>query len=130
MKRACQGFSLLEVLVAFVILALTLGVFMRIFSGGLGNIGAAENYSQAITIAESRLAAIGIETPLAEGESSGVEDRGYAWRSQVKKYGGGLPVEQGALPPIELFQVDVTVSWGDTASPRSLRLSTLRAARP
>ncbi len=129
MKRACRGFSLLEVLVAFVILALTLGVFMRIFSGGLGNIGAAENYSQAITIAESRLAAIGIETPLVVGEMSGEEAPRYTWRTRVEKASPGVPGEPGATPPLELYQVEVTVSWGDAQKPRSVHLTTLRAAR-
>lgn len=131
MKHACRGFSLLEVLVAFVILALSLGVLMRIFSGGLGNIGAAEQYSRAVAIAESKLAAIGVEAPLTEGEDAGRDANGYAWRTAVQRHEGGSPPIEGVLLPIELYRVEVTVTWDETASrPRVLRLVSLRASRP
>lgn len=129
MKQACRGFSLLEVLVAFIILALSLGVLMRIFSGGLGNIGAAEHYSRAVAIAESELAAIGVEAPLTEGESTGEAKDGYTWRTSVQRYEASTqPVEEAVLP-VDLYQVEVTVNWDTAATtPRALRFVSLRAA--
>lgn len=129
MKQACRGFSLLEVLVAFIILALALGVIMRIFSGGLGNIGAAEHYSRAVAIAESKLVAIGVESPLTEGESVGEEEHGYTWRTSVQHYETGAQPLEGAVLPVDLYQVEVVVSWDPAAkTPRTLRFVTLRAA--
>jgi len=127
-KQACRGFSLLEVLVAFIILALALGVLMRIFSGGLGNIGAAEHYSRAVAIAESKLVAAGVESPLTEGENTGEAEPGYTWRTSVQRYEAGAQPIEAALP-VDLYQVEVSVTWDATATqPRSLRFVTLRAA--
>jgi len=50
-----QGYSLIEVLVAFTILALTLTVLFRIFSGGLRNVDAAADYAMAVLVAEGKL---------------------------------------------------------------------------
>lgn len=128
MNRACRGFSLLEVLVAFIILALALGVLMRIFSGGLGNIGTAEHYSRAVAIAESELAALGVESPLAEGERTGEAATGYTWRTSVQRYETSTQPE-AAAGPVDLYQVEVSVSWDAAAAmPRSLRFVTLRVA--
>jgi general secretion pathway protein I len=128
-KQSCRGFSLLEVLVAFIILAMALGVLMRIFSGGLGNIGAAEHYSQAVAIAELKLAAIGVESPLTEGENTGAAEHGYTWRTSVHRYEERDQPVEAASRLVDLYQVDVTVNWDDTSTkPRSLRFVTLRAA--
>lgn len=128
MKHACRGFSLLEVLVAFIILSLALGVLMRIFSGGLGNIGAAEHYSRAVAIAESQLAAAGIESPLTEGENAGEIENGYTWRTSVRRYDADEQPLEGVVLPVDLYQVEVTVNWDHTATtPRTLRFVTLRA---
>lgn len=126
MKRASRGFSLLEVLVAFVILALVLAVLMRIFSGALRNIGAAEGYSRAVAIAESKLAAIGVGTPLAEGTSADSEN-GYSWQIAVQREDTAAPELEG-VQPTELYRVEVTVSWGANPATRSVRFVTLRAA--
>ena len=56
-----SGYTLIEVLVAFMILALALTVLMRIFSGGLRNVSVSSDYAVATLIAESRLAATAVE---------------------------------------------------------------------
>ena len=58
-----RGFSLLEVLAAFVILALVGTALFRLFSGALGNATLADEYSGATLYAESRLAAVSVEAP-------------------------------------------------------------------
>lgn len=65
-----RRFFLLEILVAFVIMALALGVLMRVFSGALNSTAVAEHYAEALLVAESKLAAIGVETPLSDAETS------------------------------------------------------------
>ena len=54
------GFSLLEMLVAFTILAFSLVVILRIFSSGIGTAVTAEEYTAAVQIAESLLAKTGL----------------------------------------------------------------------
>ena len=70
--RPARGFTLLEVLVAFVVLAAGAGILYRTFSTGLTNVSTVSGYSEAIAIAEAKLGALGIEHPLVEGEESGL----------------------------------------------------------
>lgn len=121
------GFSLLEVLVAFSILSLSLGVLLRIFAGG-GHIAAtADEYSRAILTAESIMAGIGIETPLKPGLSQGTLPDGYRWDINVHPY----PFDQGLLGGenqigFKPYWVELTVEWGDEEDPRAFNLTTLR----
>ena len=63
------GYSLIEVLVAFVILAMALTVLLRIFSGGLRNVDAATDYAQAVVIANAQMNSPGSIEPLQPGET-------------------------------------------------------------
>ena len=56
-----QGFSLLEILIAFSILALSLGILLKIFSAGVNTAIIAENYTTAVQLSESLMAKVGIE---------------------------------------------------------------------
>ena len=122
-----QGFSLLEILIAFAILALSLSILLRIFSGGVNNAVVAEDYTIAVQIAESLMAKTGVDTPLVAGESAGEENGHYRWRISIIPY---LPdpetVDIKALKVL-LFKVEVTVNWGDIGeSERQVQLSTLK----
>lgn len=122
-----KGFSLLEVLVAFAILALALGILLRIFSGGVNTAVVADGYTTAIQIAESLLARTGVETPLQIGKSSGVEDNTYFWQVTVSPfYVSDIP-QDSIGSDIGLMQVEVSVSWQEgQAEPRSVELTTLK----
>ena len=119
-----QGFSLLEILVAFSILAISLGILLKIFSSGVNTAVIAENYTVATQIAESLMAKTGIETPLTEGERSGVEDETYHWQVNVSQLSPDV-FEEGVM--IELMAVQVIVDWGeDNQDNRSIELNTVR----
>ena len=138
-RRAAQrGFSLLEVLVAFSILALSLGVLMQIFSSAMRNAMLSQQYSNATLLAQSTLSSVGIEEPLQEGERSGEWDNGMRWRLFVTAY--EEPLEEGGEQPrglgteqlgfIDGYQVRVAVSWDDGDTRRRVELESLRIATP
>lgn len=125
---------MLEVLVAFVILALVLGVVMEIFTGGLRNVSRAGEYQKAVLLGQSKLASVGIETPLVESESSGefgAADAIYRWQLSIRPY-RDQQIEQADAPvavlPVTLLEVDIRVSWGATDPPHTIGLKTLRLA--
>ena len=137
-SRGQGGFSLLEVLVAFSILALSLAVLMQIFSGAMRNAALSEQYSHATLLAQSILSSAGIEEPLQEGGSAGQGENGMSWRLSISTY--EEPVEEGGEQPrglgtdrleaIEGYRVRVEVSWEDGGQHRQVELESLRIAAP
>lgn len=129
MNRRAAGFSLIEVLVAFVILSLALAVMMRIFGGGLNNVALAEGYSRAVLLAQSRLAEVAVRPQ--PGEQQGQWDDGYQWQTRVEPYvseaeAAGQPV---APQPFRLLRIEVRVSWTEPGrDAREVVLQTLRLA--
>ena len=127
-----RGFSLLEVLVAFTILALSLGVLMQIFSGSLRNADVTRDQAQAVALAQSLLASAGVEATLVPGERTGVLDDKFRWLLRVSPFvQEPRPGETEAVRsplPLDLWEVAVRVAWGgDSRLPeRALTLTTLR----
>jgi general secretion pathway protein I len=135
MRRPCDGFSLLEVLVAFVILSLVLSVLMQVFSGGLRNATRAGEYQQAMLLAQSKLAGIGIEEPLEEGQRIGRFNETYRWQIDISpyrdKYMEIAAAKSGlrTVFPVKLLLVNLWVKWGSSESERSVNLKTFRLAQ-
>lgn len=134
MIRRHKGFSLLEILVAFAIMAVALTIVLRIFGSGVNAAVVSEEYNLAVQIAESLMARTGVETPLQAGEMSGVEGDKYAWLVRIAP----LPEPPAARPRFQsqqdqpasiqkLMAVMVRVSWGEAADQqRSVQLDSLR----
>ena len=123
--RHQQGFSLIEILVAFMILAMSLTVIYRIFSGGLRNVALSEDYARAVLVAESQLAAIGISEPLVRGVSSGEWGERFRWQRVVEQY---QPWEQDKELSTQLlaYSVTVNVDWEHAGRSRQVSLSSVR----
>lgn len=125
-----RGYSLLEVIVAFAVLALALTLLLGSLSGASRQIKQADLRSRAVLHAQSLLAVTGVVEPLQDGERSGEwEDGRYRWQLQVAPYQeprtDALPVADPVAGP-RLAQLTLQVSWGDTDADRmqwrSLRL--------
>jgi len=124
-KRQCKGYTLIEVLVAMMILAMSLTVIFRIFSGGLYKIGIASDYARAVIVAESVLAAAGSTEMLQAGESRGDLHDKYRWVRVVTPYLAESGQSFDGLP-VNVYRVSVVVEWPANRGDRSLGLSTIK----
>lgn len=120
------GFTLIEVLVALVVLATTVVAVLQLFGGGLRLARAAGDHSDAALIASARLADLE-PGPLTEGTMEGV-DGPYRWIRRVGLEPGLLPVEPDTpeTSRLRLARVTVEVRWGQG---RRFELVTLRVWR-
>jgi general secretion pathway protein I len=125
-QRAGQaGFSLLEVLVAFAILALTMGVLMQIFSRALSTTATSGTFARAADLAEATLARVGTDIPLEEGDYAEELETGFAWALRITRVDiSELFPDQD--PPVTPYRVTATAYWEDGKVERHFSLATLR----
>lgn len=117
------GYSLVEVLVAFLITTAAITVFFDAAANS-SRIGlAARDYLGALSIARSRLDETTTAQVLNDGALSGIVEGIYHWRVAVE------PVRSDghlALNSIFAVRVAATVNWTRGLKSRSLTLSTVR----
>ncbi len=121
-----QGFSLLEILIAFSILAVSLSILLNIFSLGVNSAGVAEDYNAAVQLAESLMAKTGVEMPLQVGETVGDDQGKYHWQVAVQTFQFNPDQFDTSTLNTSLFKVRVTVNWGDEQRSREVKLVTLK----
>jgi general secretion pathway protein I len=122
-----KGYTLVEVLVAMTILAMSLTVLFRIFSTGLLNIDVSAQYAKAVVVAETQIAAVGLEYELHQGQTEGAIDEQFYWLRTVEPYvQGGQPNDHNL--PVEAFLVTVQVEWEHRGRSRQIRLNSIRLA--
>ncbi|MCI0653897.1 MAG: prepilin-type N-terminal cleavage/methylation domain-containing protein [Methylococcaceae bacterium] len=120
------GITLLEILVAFSIMAVILGVLLQIFGKGLNLADTGERYSRAVLLAESLLATVGQIRKIEAGEESGEAEDLYEWSIDIQPYEDpdlGPAIQTAQFP---LYSVLVSVRWEN----RSVVLQTLRFGPP
>lgn len=123
MTKRQTGFSLLEVLVAFSILAVSLGILFQIYSKGAYSARLANDYANAVTIAQSRLSNIGIESLPDVGIYEDSNEK-YYWVTRIKAVEDQIESEE-RLKLIKR-EVEVEVSWQSKGRIRSVKLNTLK----
>lgn len=119
-----RGFTLLEVLVAFVVLALMLGTVLQLNSLALDTTSRAGDRQLALMLAQSQLERVLAEQELRLGVQRGrFEDERFEWELEVRRFEfpDWDPGADQAAP--EPYEIAISVYWDRT---RQLSLSTLR----
>ncbi|MEK9585145.1 MAG: type II secretion system protein [Halieaceae bacterium] len=126
--RASGGFSLLEMLVALVILSLSLGSLYQSATAAIRNVSVADQYSRATMLAESMLASAS-DLNTEKASVSGTFDI-YRW--QTTAWPAENPLAPGNEAPFQgaaLQYVRVTVTWPGGQSDRKVSLLTVVPVR-
>jgi general secretion pathway protein I len=111
-RRREAGFTLLEVVVAFVLLSLVLATVFEVFSTWLSRSGDLADRSEALVIARSHLAVVGTEVEVKEGEDSGESaDRRFRWVRRIEKREEHGESGTPAQATVGLYRAEVKVAW-------------------
>ena len=119
-----RGFTLLELLVALTLFAVVGGSLLQLFHSGLRTARLAGDQAHAVLLARSKLTELQAYPALQPGALSGDFDGDYRWEAIL-----ALPPEVGATEsstgPLQLLDLELTVSWGEDGDARSFALHSL-----
>lgn len=120
-SAAADGFTLLEILVALAILAMSLTVLLGTFSLALDRTAASKTRNRAQALAKTLLLQAEVAPPAELGDRTG-ESQTMRWRVHVSPFG---TAEERAAWRTQAAEIAVTVWWDDHGRARSLSLQTL-----
>lgn len=130
-KNRNGGFTLLELLLAFVVFALSFATVLEILSGSMRNTVRARQYTEAALTAQSVMNQVGLEIPLQVASSAEGESAGYEWTLEISNYADSGENPDSAIlaemTGLELLQIELEVSWGEPPRRQSSRFSTVKA---
>ncbi len=125
-RAASQGFSLLEILVAFVMMGLVVGTLLQLFGSSMRNVALSDEYSFAVQVAESRLQAVGSEIKVEQGIERGSEEgTPYHWVVEMEPVELHEDQDDFSLS-VQPYRVSVIVTWDGDGRKRQFALSSLR----
>jgi general secretion pathway protein I len=129
--NASKGFTLLEVMLAFVIFALSFAVVLEIMAGSMRSVRRASDDTEVALFAQSIIELVGTEIPLQEGDFSGIGMDRYNWHMGVFLFAASdedlRTDELAELSGIELYQIDLDIDWQSGRRERNLHFSTVRS---
>jgi len=117
-KSCPRGFTLIEVILALVIMSVSLAMIMQLFSAGLKASRASCDYTRAVIYAKDIMEEISGSSQPDSGE---FED-GFLWETEV------MPYEDSEGMASNLMQIKVKVSWHDVLKKdKAIELVSLKA---
>ena len=129
MSQRTRGYTLIEVLVAFAVLALALTVLLGTLSGATRQVRWSADAGRAALHAQSLVAQVGVGEVLVPGQRGGELDAGrYRWQLEVEPWiDPQLPVAPLADPfGSQMMAIRLTVEWGEGGPRERLVVESLR----
>lgn len=123
-RTEASGFTLIEVVVALAILALSLGVLYESFGWSLRRTATLERRQEAWLTAQSLLAEVRARPNLSAGTDEGDAGGGLRWTSQISRRKAAID----PASPLQPFDVTIEVTWG-TRTTQKVRLQSVELGR-
>ena len=121
-KNECEGFTLLEVLVAMALLSISLVAIFELFSADLRGIAKSDDYSHAVIMAESKMRKILDDDTLKEQSWTESTDDGYRIDAVVSSTAS----DRTENLQIKLLEINLKVSWIKDSKDRTFNLKTVK----
>lgn len=121
--RDQKGFTLLETLVAFMVLSIVLVVILQVFSGGIRSGYKSGKYLYGTFHARAKMEEL-MMTDTAPGDYEGRFGDGYRWEARVSLIDGQQEGQNGA--GLVRMAVSVKVSWQERGQSAGVELHSLK----
>lgn len=125
MRKKSAGFTLIETLVAMMILSISLVAILQLFSGGLRSARLSENYSRAVFHAREKMEEILVSDKMATGDLEGRFDDEFRWKAEIRH----LDTVKDSNPSTDTFAIRVEIRWYEGEVQKRFDISTIRIAR-
>ncbi len=135
-----NGFTLMETLVAMMLLAISLVVILQLFSGGLKSGKIADDYARAVFHARDKMEEFLLIDDFEEGTFEGTFDENYGWRVNIRLVetedededededeAEDEDEEKNSL--VDLYHVDFLGFWPVGGQEKNFQISTLQIAK-
>ena len=128
-----NGFTLIEVLVAVMILAISLTVIMQLFSGGLKSNRISSDYLNGIFHAREKMEELLLTQEWVPGELSGDFEDGYRWTATIEEVPDEAAIGEAdagsneALAkklPVSTMLIRLNVTWMNGEREKRFEIST------
>ena len=130
-RRSSRGFTLLEVMLAFVIFALSFATVLEIMAGSIRSVRRASDDTEVALFAQSIIELVGTEIPVEEGEFNGTGLDRYQWQLGIHLYDSvdenASMLELAEMSGIELYRVDLDIDWESGKYQRELHFNTIKS---
>jgi general secretion pathway protein I len=119
MRQGEEGYTLLEVLVAFVILAGAVIMSFRIFGDGLHRLNEADRQIKMVTVGQDLMSRLQLATHLAAGTTTGHSGQ-FGWTITLTRY----PDKDTAPQGVSLFHARIDIREDKSGGTTSYGLET------
>lgn len=130
-RRRQGGYTLIEVIIAFALLALGLSLLLGTLSGAARQVRWSGDAGRATLYAQSLLDQVGVGEELQPGRTEGDVDGGrYHWSLTISPWidaTAAASTQPRSLQGPRMLELVMTMQWGEDGRQR-LQLRTLRAA--
>ncbi len=124
-RQPVRGFSLIEMVAAFLVFAIGMGVLMQILATSMRNTRQSSDYTMAALWAQSKLDTVGVGSPIEAGRSNGRFDDVYGWELDIEQ------VDPASVEPppqqVQAMGGNVNGRGGATANPQANTTSVANA---
>jgi len=130
-SRSQRGFTLLEVMLAFVVFALSFATVLEIMGGSMRSVRRARDDTEVALIAQSIMEQVGSEIPLEESVLKGMRMDRYQWQLDIYPLVANdddkRTLELADLSGVQLFKIDLDIDWTAGKRQRDQHFSTIRS---
>ena len=126
-KSGISGFTLIEVLVSMMVMAISLTIIMGLFSGGLNAKKRANDYKTAVELANNKIVEVLLEQNLEPGIQTGMFNNDYSWSIEIipddqDTSDSTIKIEQDFRPYI----IKLEVKWKHGEKEKIYSISTVK----